>query len=290
MVTTPIAEPAEAPAPAPQPEPAAEEQAAEAFTTPVEAPAAEEQEAPLTLVPAVSPRVALAFASMPAADAPALVTQEAPALSYKPPFKLATTRSWIVSSDGGKTNTEAGTLVLFGCPVDLRLEISKATWAPNEHDWRLRFQFMDREGFLSEVNVNALSPKWGEPTVKVLTGTARSLLGALMMASHSEDDMEAVCRLVRLTLKQGDTRGIFIDLDVVGDNEEGEAGWIQLSGAKATLLVDQGPYGLVRAVTEVKRRFRAAGYLANTPAVIGEIPSDGEQPTVVPVEVVPELS
>ncbi len=226
---------------------------------------------------------------MPAPDAPVISSDpEVPHLSYKIQ-KPGGPLTFVVSADGGKTNTDSGLDVLCGVPVDLRLEISAATWQKGETDYRLRFQFIDQEGYLCEVNVNSINPMREDPTQKVITGPARSLLGGLLRAAQSPDDMEALMSLMRISLKKGKRDGTFIDLDGVRDSDEGQTTWTQFSGAKSTMQIAQGPYGLVEAVTRIKSAFRAEGYLGDTPAVIGQVPMGAGQPGVVPVLVNAEV-
>ena len=214
----------------------------------------------------------LATSTLPALDLPS-ANSEQPAVSYKPPFKWEMAQGWICSTDGGKTNSNAGTAVVAGCPVDLRLEITPATWPgakEGSFDFRLRFMFISQDGILSELNLNALNPSREDPSVKRITGPARSLLGALRACCDSEDDSLALHRGFRATIKPGNL-STFVDFDVVHD-VAGAPSWVSMGGPAATRRIVQGPQGLVDTVNWIKRYLAGMGVFMAGPAVHGEIP------------------
>jgi hypothetical protein len=257
---------AELPAPA-VPAPPVPEQQDQAPEAP-EAPATEPEASQLARIETTE----LATSTLPALDMPS-ANSEQPAVSYKPPFKWEMANGWICSTDGGKTNTNAGTAVVAGCPVDLRLEITPAAWPgakEGSFDFRLRFMFISQDGILSELNLNALNPSREDPNVKRITGPARSLLGGLKACCDSEDDSLALHRGFRATIKPGNL-STFVDLDVVHDIG-GAPSWVSMGGPAATRRIGQGAEGLVDAVKTIKARLVTVGVFMAGPAVHGEIP------------------
>jgi hypothetical protein len=197
---------------------------------------------------------------LPDLHAPAVNTSE-PAVSYKIDF--SDKAQWFASRDGGKTKTGTGSAVVAGAPIDLSLQISKAGWGDG-YDQRLRLAFMEQEGVMAELNVNAINrTASGELYV---TSPARSLVGGLLAISESDDDILALCDYARFTIKPGKGRGVFIELDIACSGS-----WIAVCSPANTNRVAKEPAGLHSQLSQIKQRFRAAGCLLTSAAVTGEI-------------------
>jgi len=197
---------------------------------------------------------------LPDLHAPAVNPSE-PTVSYKLDFSDRT--QWFASRDGGKTKTGVGSPVVAGAPIDLCLQISKAAWGEG-YDQRLRLVFMEQEGVMAELNVNAVNrTASGELYV---TSPARSLVGGLLAISESEDDILAMCDYARFTMKPGTGRGLFIELDIAVGGR-----WIAACSASNTNRVAKDPAGLHAQLSQIKQRFRGAGCLLTGSAVTGEI-------------------
>jgi hypothetical protein len=206
------------------------------------------------------PAAASTIVVLPDLHAPAVNTSE-PAVSYKIDFSDKT--QWFASRDGGRSKTGTGSAVVAGAPIDLSLQISKAGWGDG-YDQRLRLAFMEQEGVMAELNVNAVNrTKDGSLYV---TSPARSLVGGLLAISESEDDMLAVCDYARFTIKPGKGRGVFIELDIAVGGR-----WIAVCSPANTNRVAKDPAGLHAQLTQIKQRFRGAGCLLTSAAITGEI-------------------
>lgn len=226
---------------------------------------------------------AIITAELPPLDSPAIGAPE-PVRSFKPPFNVQEANSWMVSEDAGQTKRVAGTLVLAGLPHTLRLEVSEASWKEGWTDYRLRFMFTNQQGELEELNLNAINPSKNDEGRLVITGPARSLLGALMACSDSADDAYCFSQGVRMTLKAGSQGSAFIDLDVVGLDSQGSPTWVAMAGPQNTKRIRQGVRGLIDAVEVIQSRLSGLGVLQPGLAVVGEIP---EQQEAAPMQVVP---
>lgn len=253
--------------PAPAPEAPAE--AVEPAAPAVEPPAEEQQSLELsTPTPA-----ALANASaLPALDAPAVTASE-PELSYKIDFNNKS--SWFVSADGGTTKEDTGTGVIAGMPVDLALQISAAKGRPG-FDQRLRLAFyqpvLDGSPVLAEINCNAVNTNSQSGDLYV-TSTARSLTGALLAISESEDDIEAFCNGARFRLRPGTGRGVFIEVDIAAGDR-----WVAMASPANTNRVAKDARGFHHQLALIKSRFRGCGHLLSAAALTGELEAyDAEQ-------------
>lgn len=243
--------------------------APEAPAEAVEPPAEEQQSLELS-TPAPA---ALANASaLPALNAPAVTASE-PELSYKIDFNNKS--SWFVSADGGTTKEDTGTGVIAGMPVDLALQISAAKGRPG-FDQRLRLAFyqpvLDGSPVLAEINCNAVNTNSQSGDLYV-TSTARSLTGALLAISESEDDIEAFCNGARFRLRPGTGRGVFIEVDIaVGDR------WVAMASPANTNRVAKDARGFHHQLALIKSRFRGCGHLLSAAALTGELEAyDAEQ-------------
>ena len=202
----------------------------------------------------------LALSTLPALDAPAVNTNE-PLVSYKTDFSDRS--QWFASRDGGKSKAATGSDALMGCPVDLALQISKASWGDG-FDQRLRLAFMEADGTLAELNLNAINR--AQDGTLYVTSPVRALVGALLAISEAEDDITSFVDGARFRLRPGRGRGLFIEVDVASNGQ-----WITMGSPIATTQVAKDPAGLHAQLTLIKRRFRAAGTLLSAAAVIGEI-------------------
>jgi hypothetical protein len=212
--------------------------------------------------------------ALPDIDAPAINTSE-PAVSYKIDFSDKT--QWFASRDGGKTKTGTGSASLAGHPIDLVLQLSKASWGEG-YDQRLRLAFMEQEvapnslsgdgerqlAQMAELNINAINRK--QDGSLYVTSPARSLVGGLLAISESEDDIAAFCDYGRFRLKPGSGRGMFIEVDIAHNGQ-----WIACCSPANTNRVAKDPEGLHAQLTLIKARFRGAGTLLTAAAVTGEI-------------------
>ncbi|MCE2836882.1 MAG: hypothetical protein LW834_07955 [Cyanobium sp. 49614_E6] len=197
---------------------------------------------------------------LPDLHAPAVNTSE-PAVSYKIDFSDKS--QWFASRDGGKTKAGTGSAVVAGAPIDLLLSISKAGWGDG-YDQRLRLAFMEQEGQMAELNINAVNrTAAGELYV---TSPARSLVGGLLAISESDDDILALCDYARFTVKPGKGRGVFIELDIAVGSR-----WVAACSAANTNRIAKEPAGLHAQLTQIKQRFRSAGCLLTSAAISGEI-------------------
>jgi hypothetical protein len=206
------------------------------------------------------PAAATNVVLLPDLHAPAVNTSE-PAVSYKIDF--SDKAQWFASRDGGKSKAGTGSAAVAGAPIDLSLQISKASWGDG-YDQRLRLAFMEQEGVMAELNVNAVNrTASGELYV---TSPARSLMGGLLAISESEDDMLAMCDYARFSIKPGKGRGVFIELDIAVNGR-----WIATCSPSNTNRVAKEPAGLHSQLTLIKQRFRGAGCLLTSAAITGEI-------------------
>lgn len=247
------------PQPEAQPEPQAEPHT-EPQAEPVAQPAAE----PASTAPLVAaPCNAIA---LPPLDAPAVNADE-PAISYKIDFSDRS--SWHASTDGGETKAAIGSKAVAGSPVDLILQISKARRPSGfyTHDYRLRLAFYQPDGQLAELNLTAINvTASGELYV---TSPVRSLVGALLAISDSEDDMVAFAEAARFTIKPGTGRGVFIETDLASQGR-----WVAMASPTNTTAASKSADGLMAELALIKHRFRAAGLLLTSQAVSGDADSD----------------
>jgi hypothetical protein len=206
------------------------------------------------------------------ASAIALPDVDAPAVSAATPrsFKLGmASKHWITSVDGGQTNTDSGLTAVAGCPLDLQLQITEANGRDYAFDIRFRLAFMSATGELSELNLNACNTS--RDGALYVTGSVRSLLGALLHVTESEEDAQAFCEGARFRLRQGDASKsrsgratTFCNLDVAsGDN------WMEFDSRNYWSQSPSTAPRLVQVVTMIKQRFTDAGLLLHTPAVVG---------------------
>ena len=243
----------------------------------------EEQQIEMALQPA-------AATSLPPIDAPAVNANE-PECSYKIDFSDKS--SWFASTDGGATKTKIGYDTVVGCPVDFALQINAAK-GRDGFDQRLRLAFIEPDGAagcLAELNINAINTsKQGDLYV---TSSGRSLAGALLAISESEDDMHAFCAGARFRLRPGTGKGIFIEVDVAHDGR-----WIAMASPANTNRIAKDACGYHAQLELIKSRFKACGLLFSSAAVIGEIESyDAEERSrdlveipVVAVDVLDQLA
>jgi hypothetical protein len=201
-----------------------------------------------------------AVISLPSLDAPAVNTSE-PLVSYKTDFNCKT--EWSASRDGGKSKQLIGSDAVGGCPVDLVLQISKASWGEG-YDQRLRLAFVSPDGELSELNLNAVN-RTKDGTAYV-TSPVRSLVGGLLAISDSDDDILAFVDGARFRIRPGRGKGLFVEVDIASKGQ-----WIAMASPSATNQVAKDPAGLHAQLAEIKRRFRAAGTMLTGAAVTGDI-------------------
>ncbi|MGB7566033.1 MAG: hypothetical protein WBM08_14940 [Prochlorococcaceae cyanobacterium] len=250
---------------------------------------------PPVLPPEPQPKALPAAAASPLAAAPSLPPLDAPAtnanqptISYKPAFSFAQSKGWDISRDGGKSKAPAGTDTIAGVIYDLTLEIAAAKWEAGRYDYRLSMAFVNQEGVLAEVNTNAIAYRDG---VGSMTNPTRCLLAALLEISESDDDIEALGRGMRLTIRPGtrtSTRAQFIDLGIVYGDRNGQPSWTNAGGAKAFQAMDPSIMGLIHAVTLIKRRLYGAGLLQPGNPIRGEVPDEAiGDPSNACIEVVP---
>lgn len=211
--------------------------------------------------------------ALPALDAPAVSANE-PARSYKIDF--ADKGNWFVSTDGGASKSNTKSRVIAGAPIDLALQISKAKGREG-FDQRLRLAFYEPsedagdELVLSEINCNAVNTD--RDGNLYVTSSARSLTGALLAISDSEDDIEAFCAGARFRLRPGTGKGVFIEVDIATQDA-----WVAMSSPANTNRVAKDARGFHSQLALIKSRFRACGQLLSAAAVIGELEAyDSEQ-------------
>jgi hypothetical protein len=201
---------------------------------------------------------------LPDLDSPAVCPQR-PALSYKIAF--GDTQRWYCSRDSGASTEPSTSAAVAGVVLDLTLQISPAHQRDG-HDYRLRLAFQQSSGELAELNLNAAS---SSPSGSLyITSPARSLTGALLAISDTEDDMQAFCRGARFSIRKGHGRGVFIETDIANAGR-----WIAMSGALTTLRVAKDPERFCEQITLLKSRFRTCGLMLGTPAVLYALPPEG---------------
>lgn len=208
---------------------------------------------------AVVPAQSTNLQAMPSMDAPALSVAE-PELSYKPDF---TDKSqWYVSADGGVSKQAAGTNAVGGAALDFCLQVSAAKGRPG-FDNRLRIAFQQADGKLAEVNLNAVNIDMNG--VEYVTSPGRSAVGALLAISESEDDMQAFTDGARFRLRPGRGKGVFVEIDIACNGN-----WVAMASAAATTQVPKDVEGYYDTLDLIKARFRRAGLLLTSRAVMGE--------------------
>lgn len=195
-------------------------------------------------------------------NAPLLDPSE-PYRSYK--INQRASGCFIVSEDGGVTNTDSGLDAIAGRPVDLSLVIAPAKRPSGNytHDYRLRFAFFDGDGVLSELNLNAITVRDGVPSVST---AARCLIAALEVISETEDDMLACIDGTRFSLEPG-TRATFINVALTNGDS-----WCAINSRAAFKVAPHDPAAFIAQICTIKARFRACNLLAASPAVIGSSP------------------
>ena len=256
------------------------EPTAEPEATEVQAPEAAATEATAIVAPEEAAPGELATNPMPPMEERA-VNDLAPVVSYKTPRSMQDTPTWKRSFDGGVTSESANTLAIGGQIVDLRLNASEAKWKEGWTDYRLSLIFL-QEGEIAEVNLNAINPSREDQEVLVMSGAVRSLLGGLLVASESEEDMQALRHGMRLTLKAGNRGSAFIDLAAAYAAPDGTPRWVNIGDYRATQRVPQGVSGVVATVEQIRRRMVPAGVLLPGPGLYGEF-NDGEANAAVDV-------
>jgi hypothetical protein len=201
---------------------------------------------------------------LPDLNSPAISPQQ-PALSYKIAF--GDTQRWYCSRDSGASTEPTTSAAVAGVVLDLTLQISPAHQRDG-HDYRLRLAFQQSSGELAELNLNAVSSSPSDSLY--ITSPARSLTGALLAISDTEDDMQAFCHGARFSIRKGHGRGVFVETDIA------DAGrWIAISGAITTLRVAKEPERFCEQITLLKSRFRSCGLMLSTPAVLSTVPLKG---------------
>lgn len=200
---------------------------------------------------------------LPDLDAAAVAPQQ-PAISYKIAF--GDSQRWYCSRDNGTSCEPTESAAVAGAAVDLSLQISAAHHRDG-HDYRLRLAFLQSNGELGELNLNGVS---SNPAIGAyVTSPARSLVGALLTISDTEDDMHAFCNGARFSIRKGQGRGVFVETDIAAAGR-----WISMSGALATLRVAKEPERFCEQVNLLKNRFRACGLMLSTPAVLHALPGE----------------
>lgn len=207
------------------------------------------------------PPVSATAPTLPALDEPAVNANE-PVVSYKTHFKDH--NSFYASRDGGKSSQPIGADVVAGKPINFYVLISKAT-NRDGNDYRFRFGFINTEGELAELNLNACNVNRNGSYY--VTSPVRSLVGSLLEASQSEDDMAAIANGVRFRLEPGGRGGLFITLDAVfGD------AWVSFGGATSTAQVPSEPTAFWAMLALIKSRFHGAGMLPDERVFQGVAP------------------
>lgn len=213
---------------------------------------------PTELVAAADDTTALA---MPDPSAPAINAGE-PDVSFKIDFSDRS--QWFASEDGGKSKSGIGDPFICGAPLDLVLQISKASWGDGfDQRLRLAFQLSDGQG-IGELNLNAVN-RMADGTPYV-TSPARSLLGGLLAISEADDDMNAFCRMARFSIRPGRGKGVFVDVDIACGNR-----WVAMASAGRTNQIAKDPAGFHSQLALIKQRFRGSGNLLTAGAIVGDI-------------------
>lgn len=201
---------------------------------------------------------------LPDPDAPAINTSQ-PEVSFKIDFSDKS--QWFASEDGCATKQPTESPTLIGCPIDLALQISKASWGDG-YDQRLRLALSlldaDGETYIGELNLNAVN-RAAEGDVYV-TSPVRSLCGGLLAIIEAHDDMAAFCRLARFSIKPGRGRGVFIDVDIPAGRH-----WLAMSAASRTNQIHKHPSAFHAQLALIKQRFCSCGLLLSNSAVVGDI-------------------
>ena len=219
---------------------------------------------------------------MPAIDAPAVNPNE-PEVSYKIDFKDRS--NWYASADGGASKINTNSAIVAGAPLDLQLQLSAAQDGRDGFDQRLRLAFVEpdgADGTLAELNLNAVSTN--RDGVAYVTSGARSLIGALLAISESEEDMETFCQGARFRLLPGSGKGIFVQVDIAAGNR-----WVEMSSALNTAAVPKHVRGMHSTLALIKQRFRASGHFLTAAAVTGTVEewhaSERQEFEAVPIDV-----
>lgn len=201
---------------------------------------------------------------LPAPDSKAINTSE-PEVSFKIDFSDKS--QWFASEDGGATKQATDTPTLIGCPIDLALQLSKASWGDG-YDQRLRLalSLLDEDGepYIGELNLNAVNRS--ADAIAYVTSPVRSLCGGLLAISEADDDMAAFCRLARFSLKPGRGRGVFLEVDIPSGRH-----WLAMSSASRTNQISKDPVEFHAQLALIKQRFRSCGLLLTNAAIVGDI-------------------
>ncbi len=196
--------------------------------------------------------------ALPPLDAPAISTSD-PERSYKIDFSDRSV--WFYSEDGGETKHRHEWNAVAGAVVDLQLQISEAKFRDGL-DYRLRLAFAEPDGTLSELNLNAINI---DPSGNAyVTSPARSLTGALLAISESEDDMHALTSAARFTIRPGRGKGVFVNADLASNGQ-----WIGMASPGNTNRVPRDADGFVATIALIKSRFRGLNLLMTAAAVSG---------------------
>jgi hypothetical protein len=202
---------------------------------------------------------------LPSLEAPAITPLE-PSASYK--LAYSDTSCWYQSRDFGVSSQPTRATAVAGAVMDLALQIAPARQRSGD-DFRLRLAFREASGELVELNLNAIS-RDGDG-VHYIPSPARSLAGALLSISESEDDMAAFCHGARFRLRPGQGRGLFLETDLAV-----QAQWLRVSGPMATLRISKQPERFCSQIAQIKSRFRSCGLLFAGPAIQRVEPSELE--------------
>lgn len=201
---------------------------------------------------------------LPDPDGKAINTSE-PEVSFKIDFSDKS--QWFASEDGGATKQPTESPMLIGCPIDLALQLSKASWGDG-YDQRLRLALSlldeDGEAYIGELNLNAVNRS--ADGIAYVTSPIRSLCGGLLAISEAHDDMAAFCRLARFTLKPGRGRGVFLEVDIPAGRH-----WLAMSSASRTNQISKDPTEFLVQLALIKQRFRSCGLLLTNAAIVGDI-------------------
>lgn len=231
--------------------------------------AAAEQPVPVTTqanATPVEPALAVNTTNaLPAPDAPRLTLSQ-PQHSYK--IDYSNKEQWYVSSDNGKSKAGSGSAHVVGRVVDLQLQVSAAVNPTDNytHDFRLRLAFIDASNELSELNLSAAN--WSAKTNShYITSPTRSLTGALLVISESDEDMRAFCDGACFSIKPGTGRGVFVETSIAINDDR----WLTMGGPQATKRVPNTLKEYMEMLDFIKGNFRAAGLFASAQAVTGEL-------------------